>query len=54
LGNALHDYDDRMGSHGRGAPHLIVDQRSAGERKKSAQLSDIIFLIGSDESADSH
>ena len=38
----------------RGAPHLIVDQRSAGERKKSAQLSDIIFLIGSDESADCH
>ncbi len=53
-GDSLDQDQDRRCPGSRGAAHLIFDQRSAGEREESGKASRIIFLIGSNESAQRH
>ena len=54
LRNPFDHDDDRRGAGGRGATHLIFEQRSAGERKQRAKRAAIVFLIGADQRADRH
>ena len=49
---ALDQNDDRRGSGSRGAAHLIFDECPPGEGKQSCQPAGIVFLIGSNQSAE--
>src|SRR5918995_135500 len=50
--DALDQDDDRRSTGGRGAPHLIFHECPSGERKQRRQAPGIVFLIGSDQSAE--